>query len=54
MSLGPLSLPAAAEPARLEALDGLRGLAILVVVAFHAMFLDPALLGSSRPATTEW
>jgi peptidoglycan/LPS O-acetylase OafA/YrhL len=54
VSLGPLSLPAAAEPARLEALDGLRGLAILVVVAFHAMFLDPALLGSSRPATTEW
>jgi peptidoglycan/LPS O-acetylase OafA/YrhL len=44
---------AAAEPARLEALDGLRGFAIFAVVAFHAMFLDPALLGAARPAPTD-
>jgi len=42
-----------AEPARLDALDGLRGFAILAVVAFHAMFLDVGLLGAVRPAPTD-
>jgi peptidoglycan/LPS O-acetylase OafA/YrhL len=47
-------LPAVGEPARNEALDGLRGFAILAVVGFHAMFLDPTLLGGARPATTDF
>lgn len=46
-------LIAVGEPARIDALDGLRGFAILAVVAFHAMFLDPALLGGPRPAPTD-
>ena len=55
MSLGPLPLTiaATADPARVEALDGLRGFAILAVVAFHAMFLDVGLLGGARPAPTD-
>ena len=55
MSLGPLPLTiaATADPARVEALDGLRGFAVLAVVAFHAMFLDVGLLGGARPAPTD-
>lgn len=44
--------PDEAAPARIDALDGVRGLAILVVVLFHALLFDPGLVGAGPPDTT--
>jgi peptidoglycan/LPS O-acetylase OafA/YrhL len=39
---------ASAPTARIEALDGLRGVAILLVVLFHALMFDVAAIGADR------
>jgi peptidoglycan/LPS O-acetylase OafA/YrhL len=41
-------LRAPAAPDRIAALDGVRGLAILLVVLFHALFFDVAAIGAER------